>query len=83
MTWFINSSIAVIHWPTAFVPGNNFYPPSSSVMGEVELDTQTSLIDTWKAMINLPKIKVRFNVTKTSHKIFNTFLGSCSWCLQL
>lgn len=49
----------LIHWPAAFPPNNGFYPPHSSIQGEVELDTETSLTDTWKAMINLPKSKVR------------------------
>ncbi|KAF8554832.1 Aldo/keto reductase [Imleria badia] len=41
----------LVHWPVAFAPGNGLFPGSES--GEVELDTQTSLIDTWKAMIKL------------------------------
>ncbi|KAF5354977.1 hypothetical protein D9756_005533 [Leucocoprinus leucothites] len=49
----------LIHWPAAFPPGNGFYPAHSSIKGEVELDTQTSLVDTWKVMIALPKSKVR------------------------
>lgn len=49
----------LIHWPAAFPPGNGFYPPHSSLQGEVELDEKTSLVDTWKAMIALPKSKVR------------------------
>lgn len=83
ITRCIHRSTSVIHWPVAFVPGNHFYPPSSTVPGEVELDTQTSLIDTWRAMIKLPKTKVCLNVTKISRKILNTVLGPCSWCIQL
>ncbi|KAF9450116.1 Aldo/keto reductase [Macrolepiota fuliginosa MF-IS2] len=49
----------LIHWPVAFVPGNHFYPPHSTIENEVELDIQTSLVDTWKTMIALPKSKVR------------------------
>ncbi|EKM81197.1 hypothetical protein AGABI1DRAFT_112884 [Agaricus bisporus var. burnettii JB137-S8] len=49
----------LIHWPVAFPPGNGFFPPHSSLKDEVELDTETSLVDTWKAMLALPKSKVR------------------------
>lgn len=48
----------LIHWPVAFVPGKGLFPPSPQE-GWVELDTQTSLTDTWKAMIKLDKKKVR------------------------
>ncbi|CAK5281920.1 unnamed protein product [Mycena citricolor] len=49
----------LIHWPVAFQPGNGLYPPHPTIPGEVALDTETSLVDTWKAMIALPKSKVR------------------------
>jgi len=49
----------LIHWPAAFVPGKGLYPPHPSGKHTVELDTQTSYVDTWKAMIALPKSKVR------------------------
>ncbi|KAF8588827.1 Aldo/keto reductase [Ramaria rubella] len=51
----------LIHWPVAFAPGNGLYPPrvSSHYGGEVELDLETSIVETWKAMIALPKSKVR------------------------
>ncbi|KII95513.1 hypothetical protein PLICRDRAFT_97032 [Plicaturopsis crispa FD-325 SS-3] len=45
----------LIHWPVAFVPGRGFYPPHPTKPGEVELDTETSLVDTWKAVIELKK----------------------------
>jgi L-glyceraldehyde reductase len=51
-------SYIVIHFPVSFVPGKVLYPPSKSVPGEVEIDLATSLVDTWKAMIALPKSKV-------------------------
>lgn len=65
-------SLIVIHWPAAFPPGNGFYPPDSSLQGEVELDTQTSLVDTWRAMIALPKSKVspkhyKYHCTKLTY----------------
>ncbi|KAF8835720.1 Aldo/keto reductase, partial [Paxillus ammoniavirescens] len=41
----------LVHWPAAFVPGNGLFPLKSD--GEVQLDTETSLVDTWKAMIKL------------------------------
>ncbi|KAF6759988.1 NADP-dependent oxidoreductase domain-containing protein [Ephemerocybe angulata] len=49
----------LIHWPVAFPPGKGLFPPHPTKEGEVELDTKTSLVDTWKAMIALPKSKVR------------------------
>ena len=48
---------AVIHWPVAFSnstePGKNFFPQSKE--GWVDLDTETSLVETWKALIDLQK----------------------------
>ncbi|KAL0574908.1 hypothetical protein V5O48_007052 [Marasmius crinis-equi] len=49
----------LIHWPVSFAPGKGYYPPDPKKEGFVELDTVTSLVDTWKAMIALPKSKVR------------------------
>ncbi|KAJ7125394.1 Aldo/keto reductase [Mycena epipterygia] len=49
----------LIHWPVAFVPGQGIYPPHPTKPGQVALDTETSLVETWKAMIALPKSKVK------------------------
>lgn len=49
----------MIHWPIAFPPGNGLFPPHPTKEGEVAIDTETSIVDTWKAMIALPKSKVR------------------------
>lgn len=50
----------LIHWPVAFPPGQGLFPKHPSKEGEVALDLDTSLVDTWKAMIELPKTgKVR------------------------
>ncbi|KAG6853663.1 hypothetical protein C0991_002461 [Blastosporella zonata] len=49
----------LIHWPIAFPPGNGLNPPHATKEGETAIDTQTTLTDTWKAMIALPKSKVR------------------------
>jgi L-glyceraldehyde reductase len=50
---------SVIHWPVAFVPadkpGTNFYPPDPKKPGWVALDLETSLVDTWKALIEVQK----------------------------
>jgi len=49
----------LIHWPIAFVPGtgangtNELFPLHPSKEGEVYLDFQTSLVDTWREMIKL------------------------------
>ncbi|CAK5277204.1 unnamed protein product [Mycena citricolor] len=49
----------LIHWPVAFQPGANLFPLDPAGQGEVALDLETSLVDTWKAMLALPKSKVR------------------------
>ncbi|KAI0041088.1 Aldo/keto reductase [Auriscalpium vulgare] len=43
----------LVHWPVAFPPGNGLFPKHPSKEGEVELDTKTTLVDTWKAVIKL------------------------------
>jgi len=48
----------LIHWPVAFTPGETLFPPHPTKESEISLDTETSLVDTWKAMIALPKSKV-------------------------
>lgn len=50
--------VLVMHWPVAFVPGKGLSPPHPTKEGQVALDLNTSLVDTWKAMIALPKSKV-------------------------
>ncbi|OCH92070.1 Aldo/keto reductase [Obba rivulosa] len=45
----------LIHWPVAFPPGQGFFPPHPERQGWVALDFGVSLVDTWKAMIELPK----------------------------
>jgi len=49
----------LVHWPAACVHGKGLVPEDKSRPGFVELDTEVSLVDTWKAMIALPKEKVR------------------------
>jgi len=49
----------LIHWPCAFAPGRGLFPDDPKHPGFVELDTETSLVDTWKTMIKLPKSKVK------------------------
>jgi L-glyceraldehyde reductase len=58
----------VIHWPIAFTPGQGLFPPHPSIAGEVEIDNSVTLVDTWKAMLKLPKSKVR----DTVGRILNT-----------
>ena len=49
----------MIHWPVTFAgsstPGQNFYPPDKSKEGSVALDTETSLSETWQALVDLKK----------------------------
>ncbi|KAF8132051.1 NADP-dependent oxidoreductase domain-containing protein [Boletus edulis] len=42
----------LIHWPVAFKPGKTLFPVNEAA-GELELDTETSLVDTWKTMMKL------------------------------
>ncbi|KAF7296704.1 Aldo-ket-red domain-containing protein [Mycena chlorophos] len=50
----------LIHWPVAFPPGNGLFPPAPiDPESQVAIDTSTSLVDTWNAMIALPKSKVK------------------------
>ncbi|KIK60786.1 hypothetical protein GYMLUDRAFT_200112 [Collybiopsis luxurians FD-317 M1] len=52
----------LVHWPVAFPPsspGKDLFPKHPSKEGEVALDLKTTLVETWKAMIALPKSKVR------------------------
>ena len=43
----------LIHWPVAFVPGRGMNPTRASHPDEVEIDMDTSVVDTWKAMLAL------------------------------
>ena len=45
----------LIHWPVAFVSGRGILPARADKPDEAEIDVNTSLVDTWKAMIALRK----------------------------
>ena len=45
----------LVHWPVAFVSGREMIPVRGDKPGEAEIDVNTSLVDTWKAMIDLRK----------------------------
>lgn len=49
----------MIHWPIGFPPGNGQNPPHPTIAGQIALDKETSIVETWKALIALPKTKVR------------------------
>lgn len=53
----------LIHWPVAFPlvgdVGATLFPKHAEKENEVALDTGVSLVDTWKAMIALPKSKAK------------------------
>ncbi|KDQ09649.1 hypothetical protein BOTBODRAFT_69040 [Botryobasidium botryosum FD-172 SS1] len=49
----------LVHWPAACARGKALVPEDESRPGYVELDTEVTLVETWKAMIALPKEKVR------------------------
>ncbi|KAL7923207.1 NADP-dependent oxidoreductase domain-containing protein [Trichoderma austrokoningii] len=48
----------LIHWPVAFATGKDLLP-KNPVTGPWILDQEVSICQTWKAMTNLPKSKVR------------------------
>ncbi|KAG1716224.1 hypothetical protein ID866_964 [Astraeus odoratus] len=43
----------LVHWPVAFVPHNGLFPRHPTRQNEILLDLETSLVDTWKAMIKI------------------------------
>ena len=43
----------LIHWPVAFVRGRGKFPLRADKPDQVEIDTDTSVVDTWKAMLAL------------------------------
>ncbi|KAL1974803.1 hypothetical protein VTN31DRAFT_5007 [Thermomyces dupontii] len=52
----------LVHWPVAFKSNGdifNLFPRSPENNNQVDIDDDVSLVDTWKAMIQLPKEKVR------------------------
>lgn len=52
----------LVHWPSSFKRGDEYFPlvkDSPIPEGDVEIDDSISIVDTWKAMIKLPKSKAR------------------------
>ncbi|KAJ5539021.1 hypothetical protein N7513_007353 [Penicillium frequentans] len=52
----------LVHWPVAFQKGDDYFPlvANSTVEGgDVVIDDDVSIVDTWKAMTKLPKSKAR------------------------
>ena len=50
----------LIHWPVAFKQNGRELMPKKGAGGqEVDLDMDVSLVDTWKAMLQLPKSKAK------------------------
>jgi L-glyceraldehyde reductase len=43
----------LIHWPVAFVQGRGMFPKHADKPDQVEIDSETSLVETWKAMLAL------------------------------
>ncbi|KAK2463078.1 hypothetical protein APHAL10511_004733 [Amanita phalloides] len=48
----------LIHFPISFIPSKESYPKDEAGNGPI-IDAVPSLVDTWKAMLALPKTKVR------------------------
>ena len=49
----------LIHWPVAFRPGDDLFPKKADNAGEIDLYDGVSISETWKAVTELPKNKVR------------------------
>lgn len=76
--------VAVVHWPAAFEPGNGLLPPHPTKEGEVQLDLQTSLVDTWKTMIKLKETgKVNSYVVNGVQLYIYVLIGQSYRCFQL
>ncbi|KAJ5604368.1 hypothetical protein N7510_009522 [Penicillium lagena] len=61
----------LVHWPVAFQKGDDYFPliaNSTIEGGDVVIDDGVSIVDTWKAMTQLPKSKVR-SVGVSNHTI--------------
>ncbi|KAJ6100292.1 hypothetical protein N7467_001827 [Penicillium canescens] len=61
----------LVHWPVAFQKGDSYFPlvANSTVEGgDVVIDDGVSIVDTWKAMTQLPKSKAR-SVGVSNHTI--------------
>lgn len=52
------SQLYLIHWPVAFKQNGRVLMPKKNE-NEVDLDMDVSLVDTWKAMLELPKSKTK------------------------
>ncbi|KAK2463080.1 hypothetical protein APHAL10511_004735 [Amanita phalloides] len=48
----------LIHWPVGFVPSKELFPKNEVGVGPI-IDTDVSLVETWEAMLALPKSKVK------------------------
>lgn len=48
----------LIHWPVAFAPGNGLFPKNADG-SETIINKNVSIVQTWKAMTELPKTKAR------------------------
>ncbi|SPO07382.1 related to members of the aldo/keto reductase family [Cephalotrichum gorgonifer] len=49
----------LIHWPVAFPNGDDLFPRKAGNDAEVAIDDGVSISDTWRALTQLPKSKVR------------------------
>ena len=79
---------SVVHWPVAFPPGlQGFEPEDPNRPGWVVLDTEVTLVDTWKAMIallNTGKVRHASIVRVTTQVQLNeTLVGQGDWRLEL
>ena len=55
-----------MHWPVAFKSGPELFPLANDA--DVAIDNSISIVDTWKAMTQLPKSKTR-SIGVSNHSI--------------
>lgn len=62
------------------------FPSHPNIPGEVEIDNKTTLVDTWKAMIALPKHKVgaslKFALKRHSHNVQVKAIGVSNFTVE-
>jgi L-glyceraldehyde reductase len=71
----------LIHWPVAFAPGSGLFPKNAEGT-EILLNKNVSIVQTWKAVTELPKSKVR-SVGVSNFTIENVCVFPSSWIPKL
>lgn len=70
----------LIHWPVAFAPGHGLFPKNAEGT-ETTLNKNVSIVQTWKAVTELPKSKAR-SVGVSNFTIENVRIFPSNWILK-